>query len=155
MVSCLEQNFFFSLSNECIPYSLSICCCWFARRSCGPSIDSCPFFNLTKDIMFLVPCWCLTKHSHFVQDEVFSFNGQFALSDSWHSDLCLWDLSTSVTSPIDDSLSPQWWLWWLYSSVNGDYRVFLSIDVMAKVVSLPPSLSRWLSLQSLASIACF
>ncbi|URE36552.1 guanine nucleotide-binding protein [Musa troglodytarum] len=57
-------------------------------------------WNLTKDALaasadgtgvgtYGVPRHRLTGHSHFVQDVVFSSDGQFALSGSWDGDLRL------------------------------------------------------------------
>ena len=45
-----------------------------------------------------VPFRRLTGHSHFVQDVVLSFDGQFALSGSWDGELRLWDLATGKTT---------------------------------------------------------
>jgi len=40
----------------------------------------------------------LTGHSHFVQDIVISYDGQFALSGSWDGTLRLWDLNNGSTT---------------------------------------------------------
>ncbi|XP_075665173.1 small ribosomal subunit protein RACK1-like [Castanea sativa] len=62
---------------------------------CDKSIS---LWNLTKeDKTYGVPRRRLTGHSHFVEDLVLSFDGQFALSGSWDSELHLWDLQASVS----------------------------------------------------------
>jgi guanine nucleotide-binding protein subunit beta-2-like 1 protein len=39
-----------------------------------------------------VPFYCISGHSHFVQDIVLHFDGQFALSSSWEGKLLIVDM---------------------------------------------------------------
>jgi guanine nucleotide-binding protein subunit beta-2-like 1 protein len=41
---------------------------------------------------------CLKGHSHFIQDVVMSYDGQFCLSASWDGTLRLWDINTGRTA---------------------------------------------------------
>ncbi|KAI7981019.1 Guanine nucleotide-binding protein subunit beta-like protein [Camellia lanceoleosa] len=56
-------------------------------------------WNLTKeDRVYSLPCRRLTGYSHFVEDVVLFYDGQFALFSNWDSELRLWDLFTDITT---------------------------------------------------------
>jgi len=57
-------------------------------------------WNITRESeqSYGVPRRSLKGHSHFVQDLVISFDGQFALSGSWDGTLRLWDLNYGTTT---------------------------------------------------------